>query len=351
MMVISFLHWIFAAACAVAMPLVTFQLLEGGLLVSGLLYGLLTLLVWRFIVGWVVALPVLWYTAFLLTRHKHLQAQKMLRRVVRLWRILPLSRDMIFLTLQSNLALSYLACGDNHHAESVYDEIVAHLERRKRLARSPLAGVFYNNVACLHLYNRDYEAAESLAEKALAIWRSAGKNEPGGCAYPLANLLEVYLVRGELERCNATADEVLVLCTQAKQPAQVVPESRIGVYIQALLFKAVAVMRLGQKELAEQIYNRILLCHEQGMTPPFNYSVTGLRLLATEVIAVGDSERAEALLDLGYEILREHPFHTNSAELLEVYEKLLIESGRADEVSDLKNWVRPGRGHLLKAAL
>jgi hypothetical protein len=87
------------------------------------------------------------------------------------------------------------------------------------------------------------------------------------------------------------------------------------------------------------------------MTPPFNYSVPGLRLFASEFMAIGQHAKAEELLDLGYEILREHPFHGNSAELIEVYEKLLIDTGRSAEVADMKNWVRPGKVHLLKAAL
>ncbi len=351
MLVVSLIHWFFAALCVVLLPLVTYQLLEAGLLVSGVVYGLLTLVLWRYLVGVVVAIPALLVAAHLLTRHKHMQAQKMLRGVLGNWKRLPLAKDMHYLTLQSNLALSYLACGDNHQAELVYDEIITEMEKSKRFSKNVLAGVYYNNFACLHLYNRDFEAAERFAEKALSIWRSAKPGEQAGCAYPLANLLEIYLERGELDLCRSTADQVLALCTQPKQPAQVVPESRIGVYIQALLFKGIVDLKQGRSEEAEAVCAQILRCHESGMTPPFNYSVPGLRLFASEFMAIGQHAKAEELLDLGYEILREHPFHGNSAELIEVYEKLLIDTGRSAEVADMKNWVRPGKVHLLKAAL
>lgn len=350
MMALSFLHWILAAICTVFMPIVAFQLFDAGLVVSGIIYGLITLAFWHFMAGSVVAIPVLWYSAYLLARNKHLPAQRMLKRVISLWHRVPLARDMLFLTLESNLALSYLACGDYHKAEAVYDDINSCLENNKRFRKNVLAGVYYNNIACLHLHNRDFEAAELFAGKALAIWEGAKPSERAGCAYPLANMLEIYLERGEIEKCRDTADKVLALASQDKQPNQIVPESKIGVYVQGLIYKGIVALREGRLDEAKAVCAQILQSSDIGMMR-FNYSLPGLSRLARELIAVGERERAEELLDIGYEILREHPFHGDGNELLAVYEKLLLETGRADEVADLKNWVRPGRQHLLKMAL
>jgi hypothetical protein len=50
---------------------------------------------------------------------------------------------------------------------------------------------------------------------------------------------------------------------------------------------------------------------------------------------------AERLLNLGYTISQDTPFHPDAKQLLNYFEKLLLLTDRQSEVGDMRSWLRP----------
>jgi hypothetical protein len=62
--------------------------------------------------------------------------------------------------------------------------------------------------------------------------------------------------------------------------------------------------------------------------------------LAEECVIRGLFDYAERLLDVSYSIGMGQPFHPDSLETLNCYEKLLVLTDRKDEVADMRSWLR-----------
>ncbi|CAN5194608.1 hypothetical protein BH11CYA1_BH11CYA1_23560 [soil metagenome] len=342
-MIQAVLIWLFQVFCVAAMPILAYQFFVNGLYVGAALYAGLSLLFFYSFAASIIACPAMWQAASLIKAQRHRQAESILVSVLQLWKRMPCRKDWTFYTLQSNLALTYMASGQYHKAENLYGEIIEHIEKNTNQARHPLAAVYLNNLAMVYLHQGEFIGAEKLANRALEIWSAAKPSEQAGRAYPLANLLEVHLSNDDLEACERDADLGLLLSTQEQQPIYIIPESRIGVYVQCLLYKAIVCFRQGRLEEAKQLSAAILNGHDQGLYPTFGYSIPGLNYLACEFMAVGDNQNAERFLEMAYEILKAHPFHGDGPLLIGTYETLLLATDRASEVADLKNWVRPCR--------
>lgn len=335
--------WLFEVFCVLAMPILTYEMFFSGIYLGAFLYLLLSVYFFYTFAASIVASPAMWRAASLIKSQRHRQAEVILSTVLQLWKRMPCRKDWTFYTLQSNLALTYMASGQYHKAENLYGEIIERIEKNPRQAKHPLAAVYLNNLAMVYLHQAEFDGAERLANEALQIWGAAKGGEQSGRAYPLSSLLEVHLHKGDLAACERDADLALALCTQVQQPIYIVPESRIGVYVQCLLYKAIVCFRQGRVEEGKQLSAALLSGHEGGLYPTFGYSIPGLNNLACEYMALGDNQTAERFLEIAYEILKVHPFHGDGPILLSTFESLLISTERSDEIADLKNWVRPSR--------
>ncbi len=339
----SILLWLFELFCTVAMPILTYQMVVNGVYTGALLYLCFSLYFIYTFASTLLTSPATWYAVNLINQQKYRQAEKVLDSSIKSLKGLPVRKDWTYLTLQSNLALTYMASGQYHKAETLYTDIIEGIEKNPGQAKHPLAAVYFNNLALVYLHQEEFDGAEQFANKAMAIWSAARPNEQAGKAYPLASMLEVNLYKEDLAACERDADEALKLCTQEQQPPFIVPESRLGVYVQALLYKSIVCLRQGRKDEGIALANMIISGDEGKLFPHFGYSIPGLNYLAKEFIAMGDNDKAERFLEIAYEILKAHPFHGDGPILLTTYEALLLSTNRGDEVADLKNWVRPGR--------
>lgn len=337
------LIWLFEVFCVLAMPILTCQMLLSGVYLGAFLYFFLSVYFFYTFAASIIASPAMWHAASLIKAQRHRQAEIILNTVLQLWKSMPCRKDWTFYTLQSNLALTYMASGQYHKAENLYGEIIDRIEKNPTQAKHPLAAVYLNNLAMVYLHQAEFGGAEKLANQALQIWSAAKGNDQAGRAYPLSSLLEVHLHNEDLAACERDADLALALSTQPDQPIYIVPESRIGVYVQCLLYKAIVCFRQGRIDEAKQLSAALLSGHDGGLYPTFGYSIPGLNYLACEFMAIGDNQSAERFLEIAYEILKVHPFHGDGPVLLSTFESLLISTERSDEIADLKNWVRPSK--------
>lgn len=343
MVVQSLIFWFFELALITAMPLLTYQLFAHQIYPGAVLYFFLSVYFLFTFGGAVVAYPAMFYGAHLIERQRHREAEKILAATRRLYIRFHLRKDFTYHTLQSNLALHYTASGNFHQAETLYDDIIARISARKANLNYAMTAIYLNNQALVYLHQGEYEGAEKLARKALAIWSAKKGNDANGMAYPLANLLVVHLHNGDLDALHQDADKAIALITSDSQPGYIVAESRIGVYAQCLLYKGIAFMRQGRAEDGVALARALITCHASGMHPQFGYSIPGLNEMAKRLVEVGENALAEDLLEIAYEILMRHPMHSDGPALLDTYADLLVATGREGEVTDLKNWVRPGK--------
>jgi hypothetical protein len=74
-----------------------------------------------------------------------------------------------------------------------------------------------------------------------------------------------------------------------------------------------------------------------------------LNELANEYMNLKMFGRAEHLMNIAYAIGHNHPFHPDAKQVLNYFEKLLLLTGRADEVADMRAWLRGAHTALLTA--
>lgn len=285
--------------------------------------------------------PVVFASIPLITQRRYAEAQAKLARGLQLAKAFHLRKDWSYGTAVSNLAVVKLATGQYAEAELIYGELVAGFAGDKRRSRHPLYAIYLNNLAYAHLRQGELEDAERNALLSKAIWSLAKGQERSGLAFPLVNLAEIELQKGNLLAAEELLEEALKYLEGAANPRMVMEASFVGLRLHSRVFKSYLYLRTGRKEAACVLIDSVLKDMESKFVPPSGYSLSMLNLVAEELLKEGDLERGEKVLERAYAQAQMQPTHPDAAALLDTYEALLHKTGRAAEIADLKTWVRP----------
>lgn len=340
-MVICLLNFVFAAIL----------LGEGeiGPALFNCVYGLLVLWVFG---STLIGAPMLFLAIKELERRNFFLAEKYLSRYLDLIKGLHLYQDGYYTVAIANLALIQLAKGEYHHAEVLYEELIARVKKRKRQAKHSLTAVYINNLAgvkvaqaCTHddLFDLELQEAERLAKEALEIWqgRKGKKTDQAGAAYPLQLLGEIDILRGDLSAAETKLTEVIKLNCDGKQSYFILPESRQGLYFESHLWLTLLYLKQGKKEAADALCARLISELRARPAPVFQHSMSVLNRLAMQYMEIGAWAEAENVLEFAYSVARGYPHHPEAHDISLSFERLLLETKRKDEIADMKMWVRP----------
>jgi|GEM_PF-859606 len=298
-----------------------------------------------------IGAPVLFMAVRQLEQRNFFVAEQSFKNYLDLVKRLRLYQDGHYQVATANLALIKLTRGDYHHAELLYEELIAKTKVNKRQAGHTLAAVYINNLACVKisqalthedLFDLELEEAERLANEALTIWRSGhGRKSPGGAAYPLLALAEIKILRHDLEAGEKLLQEVIQLNNSAKQSIFVLPSSRQDLYFESYLWLTLLYLKQGKKTEADAIIKSLISQLQVRPAPVLQHSMAVLNRIVRAYMEIGALTEAEEVLNFAYSVARGFPMHPEAQEIAETFEELLIKSDRKDEIADMKLWIRP----------
>lgn len=128
-------------------------------------------------------------------------------------------------------------------------------------ANDPRIAVTLSNMATLQLANKEYEKAEQLYLRALAIYESAGEKGTSGVIDVLDGLILVAATRGKYDKAESLAERLVAVAEKKYQPAHI--------EMARALMNLAEVHRLqGDNKKALPTYARIMDIVEK--TPPAN---------------------------------------------------------------------------------
>ncbi|MBS2009776.1 MAG: hypothetical protein JST01_22160 [Cyanobacteria bacterium SZAS TMP-1] len=312
------------------------------------LYALL--MVWIF-GSTLIGAPATFLAVRQLEKRNFFVAEQAFTNYLDLVKRLKLHKDGHYQVATANLALIKLSRGDYHHAEVLYEDLIAKNKSSKRLANHGLTAVYINNLAGLkvaqavlheELFDLELSEAERLANEALAIWRGAGgKKSSGEAAYPLQLLAEIYILRGQLPEAEKALSESIELNGGAKQSAVILPEARQGLYFESHFWLGLLLLKQGKKDQADKIIAGLIDQLRKSPAPVLQHSMLVLNLITREYVEMGALAEAENVVSFAYSVARGYPVHPEAQEIAHTFEDILIKTDRKDEIADMKLWIRP----------
>jgi tetratricopeptide (TPR) repeat protein len=278
---------------------------------------------------------------------QHLQARNYAamemayKRAAKLWRALHFREGRQFGLVCSNMALMQMLQGKYDDAEPNLRQAIKLIESDKRLRNHYIFSIPLTNLAAVCASRKDYAESETLAKKALTVAESGNSNKTSAAAFPLIVLGEVYLEQGRLddaEKCLSRANDLLV---SAEPPFLILRESVESSKVSCQV--GLAILRGAQERMKDCVEltanlvdylsqdNRFLAIH----------AIKGISELAETLIVHNQPKLAESLMEHAYAVAVHQPDHPDAALLQITYAKLLSTTDRAQEIPDMRRWVRP----------
>jgi len=349
--VLTFFSWsLVAVICLINMGLAVCMVAAGqyGMAAVNGLYSILMLWVFG---STLIGAPALFMAVRQLEKRDFFVAEQSFKNYLDLVKRLRLYQDGHYQVATANLALLKLTRGDYHHAELLYEELIAKTKSNKRQAGHTLAAVYINNLACVKvsqalshedLFDLELEEAERLANEALTIWRAGhGRRAPGGAAYPLLTLAEIKILRNDLNSGEKLLQESIELNNSAKQSIFVLPSSRQDLYFESHLWLTLLNLKQGKKSQADSTIRTLISQLRTRPAPVLQHSMAVLNFIAKTYMQMGAMAEAEEVLDFAYSVARGFPMHPEAHDIGETFEELLQLTDRKDEIADMKLWIRP----------
>jgi len=261
-------------------------------------------------------------------------------RVYGLIKRLPVRKDWQVITLLSNLALSRLAQGYYDNAEIIYKETIELSDKNKRLSKGITPVILYNNLSICCLKQQNYVEAELHATEALELAEKLSDKNRFLIGLPLAAIGIVRLKLNELDSAEEYLRKALTVYETTQPPLAVLRTSRAHAIAGCTAGMALVKARQDNVEeslaYCEKVYSLVRIDPSALNT----LSLEVIYLLANEYMRLDKFEQAEHLLEIGYTIAHEFPYHPDSKQLLNYYEKLLLLTNRQGEVEDMRSWLR-----------
>jgi tetratricopeptide (TPR) repeat protein len=259
---------------------------------------------------------------------------------------LPLRKRVDIAITMSNLALARLCQGYTESAETLFEQALAYLTKAPRLKQSLCGVVVYHNLAVVSIRLRKYVEAEMYASDALEIARSkkiAGKYKCFA-GPPTASLAAVRYKLGEYDSCYEMFKEALDLYSMLPLPPGLPKQSFDQGRAFCWLGLALVTIKLGKTDESSEWCQKVFQAVELNPGMLSTLGLEPLNELANEYMNLKMFDRAEKLMNIAYAIGHNHPFHPDAKQVLNYFEKLLLLTGRQEEVADMRAWLR-GAAH------
>jgi tetratricopeptide (TPR) repeat protein len=285
-----------------------------------------------------IALPVTLTAGSKLLRHEYLELEFSHRRVLRLLKRLPVPKDATFAALYVNMALGQMQRGLSKEAEANLQEALKYVKEAKKQDR-PLAAIAYCNLGSANFRQSKIQESIDAYTHALKIIDSMPSfyNSYRLVAY---NGLGIAHTRGkDFDEAAEYFQKCLDLCQKDKCRA-ISKKSMPLVKFAAHGGMALAWIARGNRSAADASYERMLDCVRENPNCGDANSAYVLSELALGYLQAGDSNRCEQILQLTYGWCTRQPMHPESQNVLDAFEKLLQQTGRADEIADMRGWLR-----------
>lgn len=269
-------------------------------------------------------------------------------RALKLVMQLPCRKSADVPVLMSNLALMRLCQGNYESAEDLFRQAVEYIGKDKRLNSTFAAAILMNNLGCACFRRGNLAEAEICADKAIEIFElSRNKSWRIGLSLPYLLKGAVHAKFGEFDTAEQNLREAHKVLNTERMPAGSVETSFQQSKNQLLLWMSYVLVKSEKREEAELMCDQAVKSVASDTAGANTLTLEALLLLANEFMNLRDFVRAEQLLEIAYSIGAESPYHPDSKQTLNYFEKLLLLTDRQSEVADMRNWLRHVDHHLL----
>jgi tetratricopeptide (TPR) repeat protein len=257
------------------------------------------------------------------------------------WRALPLRKGGRFGLICSNMGLMQILQGKYDDAEPNLREAIKLIETDRRLRNHYVLSVPMLNLAGVFAAREQYEEAEELAKKSLAIAEKGRSKNISMAAFPLGLLGRIYLKQKRLDEAETCLTQAQNLLLHANAPFLLLRESIETGKVSCLL--GLAILRGEQNRARDCVELSISLSdtlaqNNQSLTVN---EVEGIAELAAFLITYNEQKLAEHLIEHAYSVASHQSDHPDTPLLQTVYSDMLSATGRAHEIPDMRRWVRP----------
>lgn len=284
------------------------------------------------------------------------------RKALKALKKMPFSRHISVAVSISNLGILRLCQGDYEGAASLFSDASDYLDQFRKHRKLTAGGlrllwmdiILQNNLASAYIRSGKLIEAELIASRSLETAQEASFQKK----YKMleaAPLSVIGAVHTRLALSDSAADARLALSESAlehfKKALEIFENEPVpkpfnaGTFQQAkyhcCIGAAIVSIRLERKAESLAWYEKSVQLARRDLSQLNVLALEGLYILANEYMNNKIFDIAEELLDLAYKIAHDHPFHPDSKQVLNYYEKLLLLTNRQSEVQDMRSWLRP----------
>lgn len=291
-----------------------------------------------------VALPVsMYFSAKYRKSNDFVALDRVHRRAAAIIKRLPLRRTLALETTMSNLGVLRLCQGDYESAENLFHEAVLSLNKNKRYNKSVSMVVLLHNLGVTYLKLNKLVEADLQAAKALELAEMPHimKQHAMMSGAPLGLHGAVRLKLGETESAMDYLRKALDRFETSPLPRYYTTVSQKQAIAFAQLGLALGAIRLERQEESIEWFDKSWQNSKEYPMIMSTMALESLNLLANEYLNHQLFDKAELLLQVAYFIAYDHPFHPESKQVLNYYEKLFLLTNRQSEVTDMRSWLRP----------
>ncbi|HEY9776046.1 MAG TPA: tetratricopeptide repeat protein [Planktothrix sp.] len=266
--------------------------------------------------------------------HAYTRALNWLKRApVIKWPYLP--------SMTSNLALTHMYQGHYESAESLFREALQEALKDKRQSARPALVIYLFNAgaACARLEN--YVEAELFYDQALEIAKSLSPAKAAVLsAWPLFGIGSARLQLGELDSAEKYIEDAIHSLDSARRSSDVRSSTAHLAIVRCHLLLALLNAKKGNWDQSQKCTDNFLEAVKRNPISVDTLCLTQIYQTVDQYLQQGLFDNAERLLELGYIIAKDFPFHPDSQRLIGSYEKLLLLTDRKSDVEDMKHFLR-----------
>ena len=244
-------------------------------------------------------------------------------------------------SMTSNLALTRMYQGHYDSAESLFRIALVSAMKDKRQSARPALVIYYFNLgaACGRLGN--YVEAELYYDQALEIARGlTAKKAAILSAWPLFGIGSTRLQLGELDSAEKYISDAIASLESGRGTKEVMASTAHLAIVRCHLLLALLYVRKGDFEQSKKCCDNFLDAVGRNPISVDTLCLYQIYQTVDEYLAHDMFDSAERLLELGYVIAKDFPFHPDSQRLLGSYEKLLLLTNRQSDVEDMRHFLR-----------
>lgn len=280
-------------------------------------------------------------TQYVTTKTKCLRALQ----ITRLW---PKRMNYDAHFYESVLGTVHMKLGEYAEAEAIFLRMASRLEPASRVSSAQAAltrkislGTVYCNLSYVYFGQRQLLKAAALGEKSLALYEQL--NSPAYARmrmFPLLSLAMIHYESGNPDLAETELNRVFEIYGSCPELPCYGSTTTDPLLLLGSIGLALVRLKKGDEEASFSHWHRCLV-KANAMLEPFPTSVMrGLNAYATLCMDCNHLDVAQQALDMSYLVALQNFDHPEAAVTLDCFERLLLATDRADEVKDMRAWLR-----------